>query len=99
MSTQNHYPGVYTKSEHKQEGSELIVVYANKDFINKKANNSSAHIYTTDLKKADLEGYFSKVDKKNNFVQVFTKNEFDKFVNSLANDTGKINSLNDQKEW
>ena len=91
--------GVYTKSEHKQEGSELIVVYANKDFINKKANNSSAHIYTTDLKKADLEGYFSKVDKKNNFVQVFTKNEFDKFVNSLANDTGKINSLNDQKEW
>ena len=91
--------GVYTQTEHKQEGSELIVVYANKDFINKKANNSSAHIYTADLEKADSEGYFSKVDKKNNFVQVFTKNEFGKFVNSLANDTGKINSLNDQKEW
>ena len=91
--------GVYTQTEHKQEGSELIVVYANKDFINKKANNSSAHIYTADLEKADSEGYFSKVDKKNNFVQVFTKNEFDKFVNSLANDTGKITTLNDQKEW
>ena len=52
------------------------MIYANADFVNKKANNSSAHIYTSDLKKADSEGYFSKVDKKNNFVQVFKKNEF-----------------------
>lgn len=91
--------GVYTQSKHKQEGSELIVLYANTDFITKKANNSSAHIYTTDLKKADSEGYFSKVDKKNNFVQVFTRNKFDKFLKNLANDTNKITTLNDQKEW
>ena len=72
--------GVYTQT--KQKEGELIVVYANADFVNKKANNSSAHIYTSDLKKADSEGYFSKVDKKNNFIQVFKKNEFDKFIKS-----------------
>ena len=89
--------GVYTQT--KQKEGELIVVYANADFVNKKANNSSAHIYTSDLKKADSEGYFSKVDKKNNFVQVFKKNEFDKFIKSLSKDTNKILTLNDQKEW
>ena len=58
--------GVYTQTKQKED--ELIVVYANADFVNKKANNSSAHIYTSDLKKANSEGYFSKVDKKKNFV-------------------------------
>ena len=89
--------GVYTQTKQKED--ELIVVYANADFVNKKANNSSAHIYASDLKKAGSEGYFSKVDKKNNFVQVFKKNEFDKFIKSLSKDTNKIRTLNDQKEW
>ena len=89
--------GVYTQTKQKED--DLIVVYANVDFINKKANNSSAHIYTSDLKKADSEGYFSKVDKKNNFVQVFKQNEFTKFIKSLSKDTNKILTLNDQKEW
>ena len=70
--------GVYTQTKQKED--ELIVVYANVDFINKKANNSSAHIYTSDLKKADFEGYFSKVDKKKKFVKVFKKNEFYKLI-------------------
>lgn len=56
------------------------------DFINKKAHNSSAHIYSEDLASATTDGYFYKEDYFGNRITAFNK----KGVNAFLEEKLKI---------
>ena len=58
--------GVYTYGENT-----LFCDFNIEDFIDKKAHNSSAHVYTSDLADAAVEGYFYKEDYYGNKITVF----------------------------
>lgn len=58
--------GVYTC-----ENNTLFCDFNIEDFIEKKAHNSSAHVYTSDLSIATIEGYFYKEDNLGNKITVF----------------------------
>lgn len=78
--------GVYTY------GDNTLFVYFNIDtYIDKKANNSSAHVYTTDLAAALIEdengenGYYKKIDYFGNEIIVFNsdKSSVEYFMNEI----------------
>lgn len=58
--------GLYT-----YEDNFLFCEFAIDDFIDKKAHNSSAHVYTSDLSAATTDGYFQKVDYFGNRITAF----------------------------
>lgn len=50
------------------------------DYINNKANNSSAHIYSLDISKGVLEGYFTKTDFFDNRLTVFSADNVETYL-------------------
>lgn len=58
--------GIYTSEENT-----LFVDFRIDTYIEKKAHNSSAHVYTDDLAAATLDDYFQKTDFFGNTVTVF----------------------------
>lgn len=58
--------GVYTCGDNT-----LFCDFNIEDFINKKAHNSSAHVYSNDLAEATIDGYFYKEDFFGNKITVF----------------------------
>lgn len=86
--------GVYTGPE-----EDLVVLFANANFQDKKLNNSSAHVYTMDLLKGSEDGYFSKVDGRGNFIQVFQVKEFHEFLKSYTAELNYLVDVDDQLRW
>ena len=70
--------GVYT-----HEDNELFCEFNIEDFIEKKANNSSAHVYTSDLSMAAAEGIFQKTDYFGNRITVFRTDMVAAFLDDL----------------
>lgn len=70
--------GVYT-----HEDNELFCEFHIEDFIGKKANNSSAHVYTSDLAMAAVEGIFQKTDYFGNRITVFRPEMAAAFLDNL----------------
>ena len=58
--------GVYTCGENT-----VFCDFNIDDYVGKKAHNSSAHVYTTDLANATVDGYFYKEDTFGNKITVF----------------------------
>lgn len=67
------------------------------DYVNKKAHNSSAHIYTSDLAAATQDSYFQKVDYFGNRITAFSPNCVDVFLNEVFVQEDEI-SVVDEKE-
>ena len=81
---------LYNKNAYKNIKTLLLGVYKYKNnilfcdfdtstYVNKKMNNSSAHIYTIDLLKGLETGFFQKRDKFGNKLTVFTKEKVKDF--------------------
>lgn len=80
------FKNLYDSNSYKNVKTLLLGIYKYKDnilfcdfdtktYVNKKLNNSSAHIYTIDLLKGLENGFFQKVDKFGNIITVFTKDK------------------------
>lgn len=78
------YLGIY------HYNSNLIFVdFDVNSYINKKMNNSSAHVYINDLYQTKEYKVFKKIDQKNNLINVINKNNLKDYLNGIA----KENSL------
>lgn len=60
------------------------------DYISKKANNSSAHIYSLDISKAITDGYFTKTDLGGNHITVFPANHIKTYLHYKFAKNAKI---------
>ena len=69
--------GIYTFHE-----TQVFANFNITDYIEKKAHNSSAHVYTQDISAAVVDGIFQKTDYFNNTITVFEK----EFVNYFLDD-------------
>lgn len=91
--------GVYTYGD-----LTLFVDFSIESYIDNKHNNSSAHVYSTDLQQvflydeSELEeeeepsryGYFEKVDMNGNRVSIFDKESVDYYLDTRKNDENVI---------
>lgn len=62
-------------------------------YINKKAHNSSAHVYSSDLSAAAIHGYFEKDDYFNNHVTVFKPETVNIFLDEILFSDNNTNEL------
>lgn len=69
--------GVYTYN-----GNSIFVDFDTTKYCKGKSHNSSAHVYTIDLKNAMLYGIFQKTDVRDNIITAFTKNNVEKYLQS-----------------
>lgn len=70
--------GVYTYGT-----TELFCDFNIDDFICKKAHNSSAHVYTSDMANAVIDGIFQKIDYFGNKITVFRPDVVNAFLDDL----------------
>ena len=66
--------GVYTYKD-----TQVFCDFEIEDYVTKKAHNSSAHIYTNDISKAVIEGYFTKTDFFDNHIVAFDARAVDTY--------------------
>ncbi len=69
--------GVY-----KYKNTILFVDFDIKQYVVNKSHNSSAHVYTIDLKNGLLFGVFQKEDVRKNLITVFTSDNIEKYLTS-----------------
>ena len=74
--------GVYTYGS-----TELFCEFNIEDFIGKKANNSSAHVYCSDMVDALIHDYFQKIDYFGNRITVFTPQAVSVFLEEFFADS------------
>ena len=67
--------GVYT-----YEDNLIFCDFSIDDFINKRAHNSSAHIYTENIADATIDGYFEKEDHFGNHITAFSQEGIKTFL-------------------
>ena len=95
---------LYDKNAYKNIKTLLLGIYKYKDnilfcdfdtstYVNKKMNNSSAHIYTIDLLKGLETGFFQKRDKLGNLLTVFTKEKVKDFYKYVWSDLSLLQKL------
>lgn len=65
----------------------LFVEFRIDTYIEKKAHNSSAHVYVSDLAAATEDGFFQKTDYFGNKVTVFRPDLVDVFLNEVFEET------------
>lgn len=70
--------GIYTSDENT-----IFVDFKIDTYIDKKAHNSSAHVYASDLYAATVDGYFQKVDYFGNTVTAFRPDVIDVFLDEF----------------
>lgn len=70
--------GIYTYGDNT-----VFVNFGLETYIEKKAHNSSAHIYSSDLSVATEEGYFEKVDFFGNTVKAFRPDVVEVFLDEI----------------
>lgn len=85
--------GIYTYNS-----LHLFVVFNTFDYINNNFNNSSAHVYTTDLQNGYAYGFARRVDRNNNEILIFTKDRFIQYISSLINSTETYEDIEYQKK-
>lgn len=69
--------GIYTYGE-----TNVFVDFDTTKYCKGKAHNSSAHVYTIDLKNTQLFGVFQKTDARENIITGFTKDNVCKYLQS-----------------
>ncbi len=69
--------GVY-----KYKKTLLFVDFDTTKYVTNKSHNSSAHVYTIDLKNGLLFGIFQKEDVRKNLITVFTPDNVEKYLES-----------------
>ena len=72
--------GIYTFHE-----TQVFANFNITDYVEKKAHNSSAHVYTQDISAAVVDGIFQKTDYFNNTITVFEKNYVNYFLDDYLN--------------
>ena len=76
--------GVYTHGDNT-----LFCDFNIDDFIGKKAHNSSAHVYTSDLSSATIDDYYYKEDFFGNRITVFSPKCVNVFLSEKLDDQSK----------
>ncbi len=79
--SKGYYPillGVYTYKDNY-----IFCEFNIEDFVSKKAHNSSAHVLTSDIVAATIDGFFQKIDYFNNRITVFRANLAEIFLNDI----------------
>ena len=87
----DNFKDVYKENEKNGIHTLLIGVYKYKQivlfvdfditrYVTKKSHNSSAHVYTLDLKNGLLFGIFQKEDFNKNVITVFNEDNVDKYL-------------------
>ncbi len=77
----------------KKQGIELIILgiyhyndslvfvdFDTKEYAGNKSNNSSAHVFGSDLQQAIMNGYYSKIDANENKISAFTSEYIHEFL-------------------
>lgn len=80
--------GVYTYGD-----TELFCAFRMEDFVHKKANNSSAHVYCSDLADAVTEDYFQKTDYFGNQITVFSPKGVLTYLDELFNSHDSLGTI------
>lgn len=94
----DNFKDVYRDNIEKNIQTLLLGVYKYKDvvlfvdfdissYINRKSHNSSAHVYTIDLKNGLLFGVFQKEDFNKNIITVFTQENVNKYLSNKMEGT------------
>ena len=87
--------GVYTYGDNT-----VFCDFSIEDFIDKKAHNSSAHVYTSDLSAATTDNYYYKEDYFGNRITVFSRNGVQVFLNEkLGIQNDKNDNGSEQYEY
>lgn len=86
------YIGVYHYGDKHHEDNFIFIDFKKDTYLTRRANNSSAHIYTNDLFQAMTYGVFTKEDRSGNTISAIRK---DKLCDYIASRTGETNSLFD----
>ncbi|MGF0032330.1 hypothetical protein ACQRBN_05125 [Bariatricus sp. SGI.154] len=84
--------GIYSSPD----GLTLFCDFNIEDFVNKKANNSSAHVYTSDMSSAVTDGIFQKIDFMGNRITVFHPDYVSTFLDdkfNIAEDSSAENHI------
>lgn len=76
--------GVY-----KYQENIVFVDFNVNDYIDRKMNNSSAHIYINDIYQAMKKKYYFKRDKNNNTINIIRKVYFKEYLNTKEEKIGK----------
>lgn len=77
--------GIYTHEDNLLFGEFNI-----EDFIDKKAHNSSAHVYTSDIVEAVVEGISQKIDYFGNRITVFKPEYTEVFLEDLMGEPDNV---------
>ncbi|MGZ9756526.1 hypothetical protein [Mycoplasma sp. 4423] len=73
----------------------MFVSFDTQTYINKKMNNSSAHVYINDLSQGLMFGIFEKYDKNNNKITVIRSDKINDYLNKrINNNPSLINQIN-----
>ena len=78
------YLGIYTYKKSTLNETRLFVVFEPSTYINKKGNNSSAHVYSTNLQYAQKAGDFHKTDSFGNQIHIFKQDSFIDYIKQLS---------------
>ena len=117
----NRFKDIYCNNKLKSIDTLLIGIYKYKDnilfcdfdtstYIDRKLNNSSAHVYTIDLLKAVENGLFQKTDMNGNTITIFTEEKIMDFYkykfshNEIESKIEIVNTFDDfftsiSKDW
>ncbi len=94
----NNFISLYNNNKKRGIETFLLGIYKYKEtllfcdfntsgYINKKAHNSSAHVYTIDLYNAQKFGYFTKKDYLGNIITTFDESNVINYLNSKLNNS------------
>ena len=71
---------------YENQGNLLFTEFGIDTYVEKKAHNSSAHVYSSDLVSATVDGFFQKTDYFGNRVTVFRKDMVNVFLDAVLNE-------------
>lgn len=88
-----HYMGVYHYGD-KHHGDNIIFIHFQKDtYLQRKGNNSAAHVFVNDLFQAMSYGIFSKLDKNNNQITTIRRDKLAQFLAGKESGTDTLFNL------
>lgn len=108
IQLKKYYPLVFEKNGEEKiitvflgiysyKNLQLFVVFKTLTYINNKFNNSSAHIYTSDLQNALKDGFYLRRDKNNNEIVILSKFNFIIYISNLLNENAGVKKLEYEK--
>jgi hypothetical protein len=76
---------------YKYKGTIIYTVFDKSNYVNRVTNNSSAHVSTFDLLKAQQENIFTKTDYRKNIISTIKREFIIEFLSKLVNNHEVIN--------